>query len=806
MLQEPQESAGVFQGIIYDGMFPSDENPEEVKRTPSYGAAYANAIRNAARVGSFSYAFENDYSRIAQNRKYARGQHSVDEFKPLAFPDQTEWVTLQYLIHTPLPKMLRIMCENIMGHPFKPRVKPYDSYVKNKYEEEKIKFYTKMVFAQQISELVNQGALPESMLTDKSVVNAPKDIEDAEMALDTSFQIIESVALEKLIRSTWQKNNGQSIVKKIVTDLVENFHAVMHCGLDHNYEFKIKYVDIPDFVSSYCINDDFSDAVHMGHVEYVPVGKFREMMKGRLTEEEIFDIARANFGNRLNSSINSELGSIRYFNQLTNSQRSMLNTAMIKLLNFEVLTSDRVVYKQKPIEGTDDFYFEKRSSTYTQPKDGKSKVVDGYLQKIYHGIWVWDTNHMVKWEQKPNQIRKIRNGKYESKPCFSYVVRKPQMLEMKNVSRCEEVIPHIKQMIVYSIKIQHWVAVAAPSGPDIDISSIVSALPGMGLGSLKPINAAEIYRQTGIGYYNSQREDGSPIQNTRPISMRPSGIDGGLEILVNLYNYELQQVKEILGVNDAVDGTQPDKRTLVGVQELAYMAHKAAIKPLQEVYIDMVREVSERSAYGCQMSIKAGKETEEIKQLLSAPEMKALQMKEVSELLFNVDIQMLPDDFEKQALKEKIAFAIQQGTLDVEDAMRVENKMEENVEQAEVELRKAKRERQKMKMEQEAQMSQMRAQEAQAIQQAEAQKEQMLAQIKAQTEAAKKDLELRNSIQLEEEKRKTMVTEMELKKELLELQAKLQEQALIREKSLGIDSPERSTPKMPKANVTIGES
>jgi hypothetical protein len=803
-----QENQGHFD-IIYDGRFPSDENSEEIKRSHAFGLAYAQAIRASSREGTFSYAFENDYSRIAQNRKYARGQHSVEEFKPLAFPDQTQWVALEYLVHSPLPKMLRIIAQNIMGHPFKPRVKPYDSYVQNKYEEEKNKFYSKMAFAQEVIKLIEQGALPESYKMEEGIAKAPKDIEEVEMALDTSFQIIESIALEKLIRSTWSNNNGPAVMNKLVTDLVENYQAILHCGLNENYEFSIKYIDLPDFVSSYCINDDFSDATHMGHVEFVTVGKFREMMKGRLTEEQIFDVARLNMGSRINASINSELGNIRYFNQLSATQMKALNLVMVKLLHFEILTSDRVAYKQKPIDGTDDFYFEKRSSIYTTPADGKSKVVDGYLQRIYCGTWVWDTEHMVKWEQKPNQIRKIRNGKYESKPCFSYIVRKPQMLDMKNVSRCEEVIPHIKQMILYSLKIQHWVAIAPPSGPDIDISSITSALPGMGLGTLKPINAAEILRQLGIAYYNSQREDGSPIQNTKPISMRPSGIDGGLQILIGLYNMELAHVKEILGVNDAVDATQPDKRTLVGVQEISYMAHKAAIKPLQEVYIDMVREVSERAAYGCQMAIKAGKETEEIKQLLSAPEMKVLNMKDVGELLFNVDIQMLPDDFEKQTLKEKIGFAIQQGTLDVEDAMRVERVMEENVEKAEIELRKAKRQKAKMRMEEESKLSQIRMQEAQAVQAAEAQKQEQLAAINAQTEAAKKDLELRNAIQIEEEKRKTMATEMEFKKDLLTLQATLQ--AELNQKSIEVqsgvdkDSPERTAPNMPKTEVVIGE-
>lgn len=792
--------------IIYDGRFPSDENPEEVKKTEAFGLAYAQAIWNSANESSFSYNFESDYGKIARNRKFARGQHSVEEFKPYAFPEQDkkEFVTVNYLVTTPLPKMLRVMEENIMGHPFKPRVKPYDSYVKNKYEEEKNKIYGKMILANDIRQMVNDGLVPDTMLVDDLVANSPKDIEEAEIALENSFQILESIALEKVIRGTWVRNGGKRIERQIATDIVENNRIVLYANMDENYQFKVEYIDIPNFISSYCVNDDFSDATHMGHIVYYSVGKFRELAGGRLTDQEVFEIAKNNIGNRMNSAGSFNFGNIRYFNDLDQSQRRALQSVMIKCMRFEVLTSDRVAYREKKVEGTDDIYFEKRSSTYTTPKSNAT-VVEGYKQLIYTGLWCVNSDKMLRWEQKPNQLRKIRNGQYESKPCFSYVVRMPNMLEMRNVSRCEEVIPHIERMITLSIKMQHWLAVAPPPGPVIDVSTMQNVIRGMGMGTMRPLDALTILRQTGARYVSSVKEDGSPVSNMNPADMAPSGIDNGMLMLLQLYQTELAQVKEILGVNDAVDGTQPDKRTLVGVQEISYMAHKTAIKPMQEVYLDVIREVSERAAYATQAAIKVGKITEEVKQLLSEPELKVLQMRDIGEFLFNLEIQMLPDEFEKQALKEKISFSIQQGTMQVEDAMRVERVMTENVEQAEIELRRAKKEAEKRRVQIEQEMSQIRQQEAMAIQQAQAQTEQMLADLAIQKEAQKKDLELRNLIQQEEEKRKTMVLEMDKKAELLELQANLKSDEMEKQAFLD-DSPEQSAPKSPKANVVISET
>lgn len=789
--------------IEYDGRFPSDENPTSLKQKEEYGQAYAWAIWQSAQEASFSFSFDSDYEKIMRNRKFSRGQHTVEEYKPRAIPVETEYVTLDFSISTPLPKFIRITKDNILNHAYKVNVTPYDSHVHTKYEEEKNKLLAKMSIAKQLGELAASGVVPEQILLDDRISKAPKDPEEAEAYLATTFQVIEAIALEKIIKSAFKRNNTKRLERKVVTDLVENNFAALKVCTDEYYRSSVEYIDPLYLVTSYCEHDDFSDMQHWGYRKFITVGELRKRMAGKLTEKEIFEIVKANIGKRVNANGNYQFPDFKYFQNLSDSDKRALNSVMIEVLDFEVLTSDKVVYRSKELD-TGGFDYRRKSSEYK----GTSKGVEsdgGYIEKIYCGEWVVGFDCMLSWKTKPNVVRKIRNGKYDSKPCFSIVIRKPDMLEMSNVSMCEEAIPHIEQMIIYQIKLQHFVAVAKPSGFSYNTAALTAALPGMGLGELTPVDMADITTSLGNNYYSSITEDGQQILDQNPVRPNPTTLGDGVRILAELYNAELFKVKDILGLNQAVDASQPDARVNETAQNLAYQAHKASIKGLQDTYLGMIDEAAERVAYINQMAIQADEETEELRELLSDPEMKVLKMKEMGELMFNIAIELEPDMLQKRSIIEKIGFAVQQGTLDIEDAIKLENIVEdgESIEKAQVMFAQMQSKRKKERQQEIQSQMMAEQQSAQAKAQAELAKEKELASIDVEKEQMKKDLELRNEKEKEGEKRITMTLEYEKKEELLRVQAQLESKMDKEKNVVGKDSPMQTSPREPKTDVKI---
>jgi hypothetical protein len=253
-----------------------------------------------------------------------------------------------------------------------------------------------------------------------------------------------------------------------------------------------------------------------------------------------------------------------------------------------------------------------------------------------------------------------------------------------------------------------------------------------------------------------------------------------------------------------VDATQPKERAAVKNMQMAYAAHKASLKPIQDVYLGVMSDIAERAAYTHQMAIQAGKQTEEISQLLTSDELKMLSLVEVGEFLFNMEIAMMPDSYQKDMMKAKIDFAVQQGTLDIEDAMLLDRLIEENPENAEIVYRRKKAERERKLMEQEQQRSQMLIEQQQQAAQAQAQMKEFEAQKELEREQMKKDLDMRNMIKEYEEKTKYLVTELDGKKEMIELQARLQEEQQRKEavtQGLRPSIPEPSTDISPRVTV-----
>jgi hypothetical protein len=297
----------------------------------------------------------------------------------------------------------------------------------------------------------------------------------------------------------------------------------------------------------------------------------------------------------------------------------------------------------------------------------------------------------------------------------------------------------------------------------------------MGLEGVDPAQIIEQMSWTGNLPFASRDEMGNQIllPGQKPVEFTPSQVDPALERFAILWTAELDKVKEILGMNSAVDASSPDKRLGLGVQELAANAYRTSIRALQNSYLNGIKKIAERAAYFQQLAIKEGTVTDEIRDLLSDPEFELLKTKEISELMFNVEIELLPSQQEREQVLQDVQVAIQQGVIGLDDALMVRRALDKSIEKAEELLRynieKTKREAQKQK---EAEQQMLMQQEQMKAEQ-EARAKAFDAESEMNIEEAKKLLERENKALEEEERRKTLSLEYELKMELLKEDARL---------------------------------
>ena len=273
---------------------------------------------------------------------------------------------------------------------------------------------------------------------------------------------------------------------------------------------------------------------------------------------------------------------------------------------------------------------------------------------------------------------------------------------------------------------------------------------GKGDGSISPLELTEIYDQTGNFYYRGTDIDGQTMQRS-PISPAPNGLNmGEIQSFINLYNYHIEMIRTVSGVNEFRDGSTPDNRTLVGVQKMAIGTSRNTTRPLNEAFLSIMERSVNHAALMLQLKAKwypdglkgfipaLGKETIDILEI----------NKEVSNATLGIKIGLMPDIEEIQQIYMEVERALANGNIDLEDALEVRDVLKTNTKVA-IDLLKEKR---RKKMEADEQKSLMLQQaNAQAQSQSAlvaAQAELQLIQAKSQARLAEIQLEYQFKMQL----------------------------------------------------------
>jgi hypothetical protein len=236
-----------------------------------------------------------------------------------------------------------------------------------------------------------------------------------------------------------------------------------------------------------------------------------------------------------------------------------------------------------------------------------------------------------------------------------------------------------------------------------------------------------------------------------PIMPAPNGLNiGEIQGFINLYNYHLDMIRTVSGVNEFRDGSTPDNRTLVGVQKMAIGTSRNTTRPLNEAFLSIMERMVTQASLMLQLKAKwypgglkgfipaLGKETVDILEI----------NKEISNATLGIKISLMPDVEEIQQMYMEVERAIANGNIDLEDAFEIRDVLKTNTKVA-IDLLKEKR---RKKMEADEQKSLMLQQaNAQAQGQAAmvaAQAELQLIQAKNQAKMAEIQLEYQFKLQL----------------------------------------------------------
>ena len=732
--------------VIYQNPFPSQMVSDEEKQTYEYGLKIGKAIEGEwFKRKNNTCRFYDQWGEFHRLRLYARGQQPIQKYKDeLAINGDMSMMNLDWTPVPIIPKFVDVVVNGMSDRLFKVRTEAQDVM-----SAERKNIFQEMIEA----DMVAKDFL--KMTQDQFGVNAfnvdPQDLPDTDEELELYMQIkykpsIE-IANEIAIDTIFEMNRYDELRKLMNYDLVTLGVSVVKHSFLVNDGLKVDYVDPANWIHSYTEKNDFSDCYYFGEVKQM---HYTEVLKidPTLTEEQLNEIR------------NSSAAWYTYFPIIRNYQDDYFTNEIVTLIYFNYKASKKFVWKKKLLENGGERVIRKDEGFNPPMEDGMPfERVEAVRDVWYEGVLVAGTNIILKWEMMRNMVRP-KSASQRAYP--NYVAFAPRMYKGSMESLVRRMIPFADQIQLTHLKLQQVTARVVPDGVFIDADGINEVDLGTGA-AYNPEDALKLYFQTGSVIGRSYTQDGE-FNNAR-IPIQELSTNSGqakMSSLINNYNHYLNMIRDVTGINEARDGSTPNPDALVGIQKMAAMNSNTATRHILEGNLNITKRLAECVSIRVADILEYSDFAEEFAMQIGKYNISILdEMRDLYLFDFGIFIDLDPDEDERQMLEANIQVALQQQTIDLEDAIDIRNI--KNIKLAN-ELLKMKRKRRIEQQQKDKQMEfQMQMQTNMQSQQAAAESKAQLLQMEAQSKIQIKEAEANYDIM-------RMRAEVEMKRELMDLE------------------------------------
>lgn len=729
--------------------FPDPLATNEEKATPAFGLIKAKFI-----FGKYRNAPSSIYNRIGRyinNRKYAEGLQSIQKYKDMMdMSGDTSYLNLDFQVVPVLPKFVDLMVGEMINQELQIQCNAIDPQSLTKYEDEKNAIFANLMlkpFSDQMEEMTGVPIIDKSKYI-------PKDEEDAKLYMEMTFKQDTEVAMEELLSFVFQNNGAEELKTRLIRDFVVLKIAAVRVDFDSNNDIILRYVDPATVVTPYSDKQNFTDMEYAGETIKMTIHDLKQQAGSQLTDEDYFNIARFNVG-KYNNPANWQYGDTygAYYN------RGGINTAYdnyyVQVFDFEFASNNYNLTFEKKINNYGGYFYNQKKAGYTPAENsrGKREVQSKDFQVRYEGKWIVGTDCIYDYGLQKNMRRPKKGGVYSNKCLSRYIICAPDIYDMENKSFVERCISHADQIQLCYLKLQQLVSKAVPKGISFDVSVLEGVVMGKGTSFLTPLEVLSAYKQTGdLPYRGTDPDTGQPIGKL-PINELPNGMSGDIERLVGLYNFHLQMIRDVTGVNEMRDGSSPDARLGASVQRTALQTSRNTSRPLNNSYLSVIKRMAEQVALMLQDKAAFGGGLDGYYNAVGENAIKIIEVgKGISLAEFGIAVELVSTAEDQQLLENDMAMALQAGNIDLEDEWEVRILGRKNIKKA-VRLLKKRRE-DKLKAAQEAQAQQQQQQGQIQAQSAQAATQGQLAYLQAETQAKAQLLQLEYSLKIELEKAK----------------------------------------------------
>ena len=739
----------------YNSSFPDQVVPDSVKNSYDYGIQVGRAIENEwfrQDIGGDRYLqnFQN-YHRL---RLYARGEQPVQKYKDeLSINGDLSYLNLDWKIVPVIPKFVDIVVNGMTDKGYEIKSFATDPFALKERTDFAFNAMRDIINKEYIEQM--NAATGQNFYASAQPDKLPASRDELDLYLQLNYKQSVEIAEEEIIKNVFSFNKYDETQRRIAYDLAVLGIGISKTNFNLSEGITVDYVDPANVVYSYTEDPNFEDIYYVGEVKNLSLSEVKRLYP-QLTNEELEEIQKYK-------------GPSNYSNY-TRNYKGRDDNNLISVLFFEYKTYTNQVFKLKNTDQGLEKILEK-DDTFNPPENDNFSKVSRSIEVLYTGAKVLGLNKLLNWSLAENMTRPSSDV---TKVNMNYSICAPRMYKGRVDSLVSRITSFADMIQLTHLKLQQVLSRVVPDGVYLDMDGLAEVDLGNGT-NYNPAEALNMYFQTGSIVGRSLTQDGDLNRGKVPIQeLQSSSGMAKIQSLISTYQYYLQMIRDVTGLNEAVDGSTPDKNALVGLQKMAAansnVATRHVLKALMYITIKTAENISLRANDALQFPLTKDALLNSINtfNVNTLEEMEKVAMHD-----FGIFLELEPDEEEKAKLEQNIQVALQSGGIDLDDAIDVRQISNLKLANQLLKLKrkeKAARDQQANQANIQAQ-AQANAQASEAAALAEVQKQQALADTKVQIEKAKSDFEIARMEQEALIKKQLMAEEFNYNMQLAEIQA-----------------------------------
>jgi hypothetical protein len=520
------------------------------KASIEYGKKIGRAIESEwFKKDSGTSRYQSNRENFHRLRLYARGEQSIQKYKDeLSINGDLSYLNLDWKPVPIIPKFVDIVVNGIAERMYDIKaysqdpssVKQRSDYMENVLRDMRSKEYI---------DSVQRELGIDIYKTEKEKL--PYDEKELSVHMQLDYKQGIEIAQEEALANVFDKNKYELTKKRLDYDVAVIGMACVKNGFNKAEGITIDYVDPADIVYSFTESPYFDDLYYVGEIRKISILELKKQFP-HITDEEIKNIEDNGLGS----------GALLY-----NKSYGALDgddDGYVYVLHFEYKTYHNQTYKIKETASGGKKAI-KKEDTFNPPADQRSRFekINRAIEVLYAGTKIIGSENVLEWKMCENMTRpKSDTTKVE----MSYNIVAPRMYKGRLESLVSRMTTFADMIQLTHLKLQQVLSRMVPDGVFLDADGIAEVDLGNGT-NYNPQEALNMFFQTGSVIGRSMTQDGEFNNGRVPIQELQSGSGSGkISSLITAYNYYLQNMRDVTGLNEARDGSAPDKNALVGLQ------------------------------------------------------------------------------------------------------------------------------------------------------------------------------------------------------------------------------------------------